>query len=278
MSLRTRLILAFGYLVMLLVLTGVVTAFGYHRLDRELQRAQSDQTRSVTESIALVETIGLDEGIATNTVRETIIADLARHQIRVESSQSRARAVIRRGALQLGILTTIALLSMTFLSTALQRSILTPLGKLQGFGEAVAGGSTHLRINLPGNDELAILARRLNSALDYQMDTQSQFRGMLSHDKLVILAMLNSLGRPAALFDLNGELAASTLADGDEKVFAIDREHLTREASDMASQTKTPSDAASRRTVKLSNGKIADLSILSPRPNCAVGWLLTLQS
>jgi HAMP domain-containing protein len=120
------------------------------------------------------------------------------------------------GAVLLGVLVTVALLSLGFLSRSLQRDVLGRLTEVGHVTEAIAAGDRRRRVRDFYQDELGLVARQLNAALDRQHELESQMQGRLLEQRRVLVGLLNQWPTPAAMIGIDGELVASTLTVDDE--------------------------------------------------------------
>src|SRR5690606_11630736 len=87
----------------------------------------------------------------------------------IEASQSAIEA-----AVLLGVLVTVALLSLGPLSRSLQRDVLGRLSEVGSVTEAIASGDRRRRVRDFYQDELGQVARQLNAALDRQQELESR--------------------------------------------------------------------------------------------------------
>ncbi|MDC0719650.1 MCP four helix bundle domain-containing protein [Nannocystis bainbridge] len=129
----------------------------------------------------------------------------------IEASQSAIEA-----AVLLGVLVTVALLSLGPLSRSLQRDVLGRLSEVGSVTEAIASGDRRRRVRDFYQDELGQVARQLNAALDRQQELESQMQGRLLEQRRVLVGLMKQWPMPAALIGIDGELVASTLSEDDE--------------------------------------------------------------
>lgn len=109
----------------------------------------------------------------------------------------------------LGIFVTLALLSMIFLSRALQQHVLNRLSEITKDAQAISTGQHDRRFDTAVNDELGVVATQLNSALDSLDELQIEMRGRLNQQKQMVLGLLDELEASALLVGFNGTLIAS---------------------------------------------------------------------
>jgi hypothetical protein len=120
----------------------------------------------------------------------------------------------RRTALQtagwLGLLVTISLVSMAFLARLLQQAVLSRFDELTDAAEAILLGEQSRRFEVSGHDELSVVARQLNAALDAQDELEAEMRGRLNQQKQLVLGMLEEIEGPHCLLGLDGHAIAMT--------------------------------------------------------------------
>lgn len=145
---------------------------------------------------------------AFRDVKQQVLELLEINQQAVIEADRRAReAAVRNGA-WLGFLVAFALVSLVFLSRALQRQLLSRLhGLRRDLAALGADRRRHLRVT--GNDELAQVARQVNDLLDDLQAERARHRGRLAEERRTLLALLHHLGG-AALFDRSGQMLASS--------------------------------------------------------------------
>ncbi len=120
------------------------------------------------------------------------------------------------GAVLLGVVVTIALLSLGFLSRSLQRDILGRLSEVGHVTAAIAAGDRRRRVRDIHQDELGLVARQLNAALDRQHELEAQMQGRLLEQRRLLVGLMHQWPTSAGLVGLDGELVASTLTQADE--------------------------------------------------------------
>jgi HAMP domain-containing protein len=136
------------------------------------------------------------------------------HQAMVEADREARRAALQNGA-WLGFLVAVALISLVFLSRALQRRLLARLADLRRGMGAIAAGEHHRRLREDESDELGTIARHFNELLDQLQQVEARMRGRLSQERQAVLGLVRHVGGGAAVYDLSGRL----LAGGEEEPF-----------------------------------------------------------
>jgi HAMP domain-containing protein len=177
------------------------------------------------------------------------------------------------GAVLLGVLVTIALLSLGFLSRSLQRDVLGRLTEVGHVTEAIAAGDRRRRVRDFYQDELGLVARQLNAALDRQHELESQMQGRLLEQRRVLVGLLNQWPTPAAMIGIDGELVASTLTVDDE----AELHRLTprvRMAAKVLMTRRFVKAEELAADIKASDGKrVVQIRALASGDNQIAGWL-----
>lgn len=137
------------------------------------------------------------------------------HDAMIEADRETRRAAVQNGA-WLGFLVAVALVSLVFLSRALQRRVLARLDDLRRSMWAISSGEFHRRLRDDEADELGMVARYFNQLLDQLQQVEARMRGRLSQERQAVLGLVRHAGGDAALYDLNGRL----LAGGGDEPFA----------------------------------------------------------
>lgn len=186
----------------------------------------------------------------------------------IEASQSAVEA-----AVLLGVLVTVALLSLGPLSRSLQRDVLGRLSEVGHVTEAIAAGDRRRRVRDFYQDELGQVARQLNAALDRQQELESQMQGRLLEQRRVLVGLLKQWPMPAALIGIDGELVASTLSESDEA--ELDR--LTprvRAAAKVLMTRRFVRAEELAADIKASDGqRVVQMRALASGDNQIAGWL-----
>jgi len=82
--------------------------------------------------------------------------------------------------------------------------------------EAIAAGDRRRRVRDFYQDELGLVARQLNAALDRQQELESQMQGRLLEQRRILVGLMNQWPTPAGMIGIDGELVATTLTSEDE--------------------------------------------------------------
>ncbi len=287
-NLRSRLLIGYGYMMVLLLLTAGSAAFGFFSISEAIDRILSENFQSVSASMEMMESLEeqktltvtalLESGTdiaplddaerafyaAIDTARENatidgedeLIDELQRqfeqyvevqHEILaddveampmevfafrimpafVETRQTvfaltelnheaivtadeEAQATALHMAGLLGVLVTIAMVSMVFLSRTLQQKVLRRLRDITKVAEAISAGDHHRRFDITINDELGVVSHQLNTALDTHDELQAEMRGRLNQQKQLVLGLLEEVEGELLLLGLDGTLIASS--------------------------------------------------------------------
>src|ERR1043166_4300254 len=94
-----------------------------------------------------------------------------------------------------------------FLSTLLTQRLLRPLSLLSQATKSLGEGNFATRANLPGNDELAQLARDFNAMADRLSQYRNSSLGELLQAQLAMQAAIDSLPDPVVMFGIGGDLS-----------------------------------------------------------------------
>ncbi len=161
-----------------------------------------------------------DYGGATNhaviELKQLVLGYLEGKKDALKMANEEASRTAVEGAVLLGVMVTLALLSLGFLSRSLQRDILGRLLEVGHVTEAIASGDRRRRVRDFHQDELGLVARQLNAALDRQHELESQMQGRLLEQRRGLVGLLNQWPTPAAMIGIDGEVVASTLTADDE--------------------------------------------------------------
>lgn len=348
MTLRTLLLLGYGYLVALLLVTAAVSALGLQRFGRSLDRVLRENLTSVQASMDMLDalerqraatfdvllgeaaataaltvadadfdaalTIARDHAFALGepelvanlsneaaalraartallerraerllatyeelvgprflAVKRDVMSVLRRNADAIREADQRAREEALTFSLGLATLVVVALLSLGFMSRALQQTILSRLTKLRELSDAVAAGDRARRFPVGREDELGVLARHLNVALDRHEALQAQMEGRFNQQCQLLLGHLAQLDHPAALVALDGDVIASTLgARAEARVAAL--------ADRIRAERKSAAPEAGKVMRRISDGDTAlTLQLLVANGTRAVGWFVTVE-
>ncbi len=351
MLLRTRILLGYGYLVTLLVLSASGAALAFHQLGRNIDRLLTENVASVRSAMGMLEALErqdsavlsllLDREGARDTLarsqaefhryldqaasnvtdpREPDVIASIRHQyaayVRVrdgllsgrperplvayeeatfpaftqvkstvldllevnhdamETADASARRFAVRASLALGLVVAAALLSLGLLSRNLQKELLERLAEMKHAAEAIAHGESRRRVRAVRDDELGMVARQLNAALDAQEELERRVAGRYNHQKQLLLGLMNSWQEPVALVGLDGILVASTLAAEETALVEVSQEALRKKGQENLSRA----DNVGELSFELSIGEVRvtaeALAVGGTRP---VGWLVTVR-
>jgi HAMP domain-containing protein len=300
MTLRVRLLLGYGYLIGLLLLTAVSALLGFLRLSESVDVVLEDNYATIRASLDMLEALerqdsatlaallegdaetgmaaheegfmealGRAEGNVTEEAerpaltalrelfsvyrgeRQALIAERPERPLRdynervfpafqevkhkvlqvLEINQQamieadrRAKATAVQNGAWLGFLVAVALVSLVFLSRALQRGLLARLDALRRGMAAIAGGDARRRLRADGQDELGRLGRHFNDLLDRLQATEARYQGRLAQERRALLGLVEALGGDGvAVYDASGRLLASGGASGSEPPVAVGR-------------------------------------------------------
>lgn len=349
MNLRTRLLLGFGYLILLLMLTAGSAAIGFFQISEAIDQILEENFRSVSAAVEMLESLerqatvsmdlmltGNDEVgdfrdhdeqfersllIATGNVtvegEGEIVVELAENYERYKEVRDRIvterrqqpmiayqrelfprytdvkervfdlltinhQAIIvadenaRRTALQtagwLGMLVTISLISMAVLARLLQQAVLSRFDELTDAAEAILLGEKSRRFEVSGQDELSVVARQLNAALDSQDELETEMRGRLNQQKQLVLGLMEEIEEAYWLLGLDGRVIAETgmmpgviVMDQVEAFLKKERKSIIADLHDAG--------APSERLLEIGETRIHIKLLVAPgqRP---VGWLI----
>lgn len=349
MTLRTRLLLGYGYLIALLLLSVGTAAFNSQRVARNIQVVVEKNLVSLSAAIDMLEQIERQDSATLigllerseptamdvaeeefdRAIKQAFDASLSDDEIEMlnnlqedyaayrnareellrgglESSYAayretafRAFEVLKRdvqaylaakktalgdanteasqaaieAAVLLGVLVTVALLSLGPLSRSLQRDVLGRLSEVGHVTEAIAGGDRRRRVRDSYQDELGQVARQLNEALDRQQELESQMQGRLLEQRRVLVGLMKQWPMPAALIGIDGEVVASTLSEGDEAELDRLTPRVRMAASVLMTRRFVRAEELSA-DIKASDGlRVVQMRALASGDNQIAGWL-----
>jgi hypothetical protein len=349
MTLRTRLLLGYGYLIALLLLSVGTAAFNSQRVSRNIQSVVNDNLVSLSAAVEMLEQmerqdsatlVGMlqrdeptamdeaeedfdvavkravehatseDEKVmlehlledyeAYRKAREALLSSLPEQpyaayketvfpafdrlkraakdyldnkktSLGVASTDASQSAI--EAAVLLGVLVTVALLSLGPLSRSLQRDVLGRLSEVGHVTEAIAGGDRRRRVRDFYQDELGQVARQLNAALDRQQELESQMQGRLLEQRRVLVGLLKQWPMPAALIGIDGELVASTLSENDEAELDRLTPRVRMAAKVLMTRRFVRAEELSA-DIKASDGvRVVQMRALASGDNQIAGWL-----
>lgn len=199
----------------------------------------------------------------------------ANHRAMVEADR-RARSIAQGASIALGGLAGLALLSMGFLFARLEQDVLGRLADMKQVAVALEAGEAGRRARVTRLDELGVVARQLNIALDAREEVERRERGRLASHRQMILALLDRLPLRAALVGLDGVLVASTLPELDTARVEAAEEELSWEGR---GKLLLGGDAGAVPRFEVASGPgslLAEgLFAAGVRP---VGWLVTAET
>ncbi|HEY7163956.1 MAG TPA: ATP-binding protein [Candidatus Binatia bacterium] len=118
---------------------------------------------------------------------------------------------VRRTAERMNNITVGAVLAALFLglflSTMLTQRLLRPLSQLSEATRSLGEGNFDTRAHLPGDDELAQLARDFNAMADRLSQYRNSSLGELLQAQLAMQAAIDSLPDPVVMFGVGGDLS-----------------------------------------------------------------------
>lgn len=139
-------------------------------------------------------------------VKAAVVELLAINQRAMFEADRNARQAAIQSGTWLGLLVVVALISLVFLSRAMQRHILLRVERLVSGMAAITAG--HRRLREEGDDELARIAHQVNRLLDQYDELKGHSQGRLAHERRLVQGLVGSFGPGSALFSLSGELLA----------------------------------------------------------------------
>lgn len=143
-----------------------------------------------------------------SAVKAKVLELLDINQEAMIEADRRARETAIGSGVWLGFLVAVALVSLVFLSRALQRRVLSRLSELRQGMAAIAAGDLGRRLREEGGDELTSIACQFNSLLDQYEELGGSLRGRLALERRLVVALV---GEGRALYGLAGELLAGEL-------------------------------------------------------------------
>lgn len=198
------------------------------------------------------------------------------HQAMREAAMSNRSSAVR-GSIVLGIVVAMTLLSFGFISRLLNRDLLQRLSDMNEALGDVATGNKGRRLDPVRDDELGLLARQLNEALDAQAATDGSTRGILAHQRQLLLGLLERWGERAALVGLDGMLIASTLSDerGDATLAHLE---AIRDLGRTALGDATSNFQDIKLQITTDKAGILSFSPLVVNRHRPVGWIVTFSA
>ena len=193
MRIRTQILLGYGLLAALLLATTVGSALGFKAIADQMDQILSQDLGRLRSIIQVDDTL------------------LKEHETALQATRDLLHRENDQRLLMLGLLAAVALMSLALLSRTLHNGVLLRLSSLQQVAEALAAGDLSRRADESFQDELGLIARQLNAALDLQGQMDRAAIGKFNLQNQVILALLARLTSGALVVDPSGDLIASTL-------------------------------------------------------------------
>ncbi len=352
MSLRTRLLLGYGYLVLLIVLAAGGAAVGFFDLSRGIDRLLQENVRSLTAATNMLVALerqdsatlaalvqpgvepeireDLDEADAAfadalaaakgnitiegeekllveidkdyeeyvelreillarrldnplaaydsdvhptfNEVKESVLEVLTMNRTAMVEADQQARQTAMQNGVWLGILVTIALLSLVFLSRALRKFLIARLTYFQQVSEAIAQGDNKRRLKIGYDDELGSIARYFNAAIDAQEHLRAEAQGKLNQQRQILLGALEQLGEPVTLVGLDGSVIASTMDSDTLDCVLAQRRWVQTEGRELKDEYVEGDDPPEGVAVA-EEGEEVRFRLLVAHQKRVVGWL-----
>lgn len=181
-------------------------------------------------------------------VKAAVIDLLALNQEAMFEADRAARQRAVQNGTWLGLLVIVGLVSLVFLSRAMQRRILQPIDRLVRGIDAL--GTGHRRLHEEGEgDEITRISRQVNRLLDRLDELRSGSQGRLAHERRLVLGLVASVPG-AALYSpagdlLGGEPLPDALAEritawvreeGRGRAEGVERDPVVVEAGDEAAE------------------------------------------
>lgn len=198
---------------------------------------------------------------------------VARKTESLKQANDEASRSALEGAVLLGVMVTVALLSLGFLSRSLQRDVLGRLTEVGHVTEAIAAGDRRRRVRDFYQDELGLVARQLNAALDRQHELESQMQGRLLEQRRVLVGLMFQWPTPAGMIGIDGEIVASTLNVEDEAELHRLTPRVRAAAGVLMKRRFVKADELSV-DIKASDGRrLVQIRALASGDNQIAGWL-----
>lgn len=197
------------------------------------------------------------------------------HRAMIEADRETRESAVRNGA-WLGVLVVVALLSLVFLSRALQQHVLHRLDELRQQMGSIVGGQHQRRLRDHHRDELGAIARHFNELLDQVQQLEGRLRGRLGQERQAVLGLVRQLGGDAAVYDLSGRLLAAAGDDaarpyGGGRLVPELREWVVEGEGRRRVREGSPGEPAAELEVE---GTPVRLDLLWAGPGRPVAWLL----
>lgn len=200
-------------------------------------------------------------------VKGDVLKLLAINQGAMIEAEREARDAAVQGSAWLGLLVAVALVSLVFLSRALRVQVLDRLVRLARDMEEVVRGDTTRRLGESGDDELGLLARRVDELLDHHHRRETALAGRLAEERRRVLGLISARPRGTVLLSVAGERLAGEkpepeIADAVSQWIRREGRERIREGGGVHARVDTAGGAVL-------------LTLLVSRPGHPVGWLAT---
>lgn len=216
-----------------------------------------------------------DRHISQNSrvVRGHIFDLLDLNQEAIVKADERARSTATQNGIGLGIVVTLALISLIALSRALQQHILLRLAEFKDISEAIAAGEVNRRYKESDDDELGILAQNLNTGIDAQKQLRTQAQGRLSQQRQLLLGALSQRKEGVALLGIDGLLAASTLEGEAVRALEAHRDWILKGGRELMRAYESGDPPPTHR-IEFSPECTLIFELLVAQKSRPVGWLV----
>lgn len=121
-------------------------------------------------------------------------------------------------ALGLALTGVVMLILAVAIARMLRQNILDRIAILDSAAAEIMQGERARRVNLPGDDELARIARILDTVLDDSDRRDAEIRGHNREVRALLVALLHRWPKPAAITGIDGEIIVSTLSTDAEEI------------------------------------------------------------
>ena len=148
-----------------------------------------------------------------SAVKHDVIRLLDINQRAMFRADRQARETAVQSSTWLGFMVVVALVSLVFLSRAMQRRILVPARAPRAAACSPSPTDLQGRLREEGDDELAMIARHVNRLLDQNEELKARNQGRLAQERRLVLGLVGAYGEGAALFSLSGELVGGRVED-----------------------------------------------------------------
>lgn len=212
-----------------------------------------------------------------NRVKADVLELLEHEHRAIVAADRQARETAVENGAWLGFLVALALVSLVYLTRALQRDILMRLSRLEETAEAIAAGEANRRLDAAHDDELGTLARHFNAALDHQDELRARMRGRLDEQRQLLLGLLSRPTKHAGLLGLDGRFIAASFDPTETRIVGEHREWLRTagQKEAIAWETGTPIPTHDE---PLDDGRRLHFELLTADSSRPVGWIVWFAS